>query len=278
MTQKREIARRIFAREYLNSTVEIKGDDTYSPTYILTPVGAMVNRLYIVGTITDVTELSGGVVKARISDPTGTYQLYSGQFQIDATQSLLEISYPSVAAVIGKVRTYKPEDDIMMLSVRPEVVSEVDDKIRDYWILDAAKYLMMRLEVMKEALQLSDSNTVENLTKAAECSEEVAKGIVRACRAYEVIDLNMYYELIRNTLELLVSREYDVEKLISRENMNNACEEILKMLNEKEMEYDEIRDVLEGIGYTMDTIEDAISSLTERAKIMFLNGKYRKIE
>jgi len=113
---KRELAWRVFAGEYNDSTLEIKGDGEKTPSYIITPLGGKVNRLFIVGVLTDVENVSEGgeFVRAHISDPTGVFTLYSGSFQQEVTDHLVNIDVPTFVAVVGKIRTYAPDDGEMM--------------------------------------------------------------------------------------------------------------------------------------------------------------------
>ena len=55
---KREPAWRIFAGEYNDSTVEIKGSGEKTPSYVVTPLGCKVNRLFAIGVLTDVENVS----------------------------------------------------------------------------------------------------------------------------------------------------------------------------------------------------------------------------
>ena len=77
---KRETAWRIFAGEFNDSTFEIKGDGEKTPNYIVTPLGAKVNRVFVIGVLTDVENISeeGELIRAHISDPTGVFTIYSG--------------------------------------------------------------------------------------------------------------------------------------------------------------------------------------------------------
>ena len=49
----REVAWRVFAGELNNSSLPEKDDGEFSPSYLITPLGARINRVYIVGVITD---------------------------------------------------------------------------------------------------------------------------------------------------------------------------------------------------------------------------------
>ncbi|PNX46109.1 MAG: hypothetical protein BV456_12700, partial [Thermoplasmata archaeon M8B2D] len=138
---KRETAWRVFAGEYNDSSFEIKGEGEMTPSYVVTPLGAKVNRLFFIGVLTDVENISegGDLVRAHVSDPTGVFTLYSGSYQKEVTDVLANIDAPAFVAVVGKVRTYTPEEGTMYVSIRPERIMEVDANIRDNWILETCK-------------------------------------------------------------------------------------------------------------------------------------------
>ena len=50
---KREAAWRVFAREFNSATVELPSQDQYAPSYVLSPLGAMINRVYLTGVLTE---------------------------------------------------------------------------------------------------------------------------------------------------------------------------------------------------------------------------------
>src|SRR5437879_13045761 len=72
----REVAWRLFASEYNDANLETGGTGERPPSYIVTPLGAKVNRVFVVGVITDVENVGTDgqpMWAARVSDPTGTF-------------------------------------------------------------------------------------------------------------------------------------------------------------------------------------------------------------
>jgi hypothetical protein len=201
---KRENAWRVFAGEYNDSTVEIKGEGEMTPSYIVTPLGAKVNRIFVIGVLTDVENVSegGDLVRAHISDPTGVFTLYSGQYQQEVTDVLSNIEVPAFVAVIGKVRTYSPEEGTLFVSIRPERVMEVSAEVRDKWILETCKNTKDRIEAVFEAMKMEKSNPYE-LRKLG-YSKELSEGITEALKNYHDIDLNKYVTLIQESLQYLM--------------------------------------------------------------------------
>jgi len=208
---KREAAWRIFASEYNDSSVEIKGEGDMAPSYIVTPLGAKVNRVFVIGVLTDVENVSegGDLVRAHISDPTGVFTLYSGSYQKEVTDALADIQAPAFVAVVGKVRTYKPEDgDTIYVSIRPEHVMEVDANVRDKWILETCKNTKDRIEAVLEAMKMDESNEYE-LRKLG-FSKDLSEGIVAALKSYKNIDLNKYVKIIQESLQYLIPGRNDL--------------------------------------------------------------------
>ena len=100
MAHKREAAWRLFAEEFNASRLEIKGEGEYTPSYIVTPLGALVNRMFVVGVLTDVENIGSGeepLYRARVVDPTGTFYVSAGQYQPEAAKRLASIKTPAAA-------------------------------------------------------------------------------------------------------------------------------------------------------------------------------------
>ena len=75
MARMREVAWRVFADEFNSSSVEMRDEGEYAPAYVLTPLGALVNRVYAVGVLTEVenigTEEAREVSVTFAADPAG---------------------------------------------------------------------------------------------------------------------------------------------------------------------------------------------------------------
>ena len=257
---KRETAWRVFAGEYNDSTVEIKSEKEMMPSYIITPLGAKINRVFIIGVLTDVENVSegGDFVRAHISDPTGVFTLYSGSYQKEATDALSEIEVPAFVAVIGKTRTYLPEEGTLYVSIRPEKIIEVDSKTRDMWILETCKNTKQRIEATFEAMKMDDSNEFE-LRKLG-YSKDLSEGIVKALKNYENIDLNKYIALIQESLEYLVpgkesNTDNENDKIIKKE-VKKTKEKPTPKKNEEKESSDDKKDFEEIEKNVLDTIKN----------------------
>jgi len=201
----RETAWRVFAGEYNDATLETNGGGDRAPSYVVTPLGAKVNRIFVVGVITDVENIGTDMQpmwRARVADPTGQFHLYAGQYQPEAAATLSKLKPPVFGAVVGKSRTYTPESGTVYTSIRPETVKEVDAGLRDYWILEACRSLKRRIDAMAEA-QGMDPLTKEALLKLG-VKESVADGIVQAVGHYGKADLSRYTAMLAEALRYLL--------------------------------------------------------------------------
>lgn len=201
---KREHAWRVFAMEYNDTLVSMKGEEKMAPSYVLTPLGAKVNRLFLVGVLTNVESMADdeSFVRAHVSDPTGVFTLFSGQFQPEMTKKLLLSEVPSFVAVTGKSRAYQPEEGgTIFASVRPEEIVEVTAPLRNQWILETILHTKARIEAVKEASSM-DTVTADELIKLG-FSRPVAEGVFLALERYDRMMVEKYVQMLQDALDYM---------------------------------------------------------------------------
>ena len=94
-TYVREVAKRMFAKEFRNSDLSFReGDDVYSPQYLLTPTGARVNRLFIVGTLIEKENIgmkqnTGEVGLQILQEPSQYMQVSTNRKQHNCCQNVI---------------------------------------------------------------------------------------------------------------------------------------------------------------------------------------------
>ncbi|WP_459194170.1 RPA family protein [Halosimplex sp. J119] len=155
---RREVAYRLFAAEFEDADFSYsESDEERAPNYVVTPTGGRVNRLFVVGVLTEVENASDDVLRARVVDPTGAFVVYAGQYQPDAQAFFERAQPPMFVAVTGKARTFQPDDsDVTYTSIRPENVNEVDAETRDRWTVGTARQTLDRVRTMAHALQMDE--------------------------------------------------------------------------------------------------------------------------
>jgi len=203
---RREVAHRAFALEFNGSRHEIKGQGEKDPSFLVTPLGAKVNRVHVVGVCTDVEPVgeSGEVWRARISDPSGVFSVYAGNYQPEAALAIsqLEGKTPAFVAVTGKARTYEPEPGSVFVSIRPETVTVVDEATRDQWLLDTARRTKERLDAAS-AVRAEPHATLEALV-ARGIAKPVAEGALLAQQHYGAADTERYAHAVKQCVSPLL--------------------------------------------------------------------------
>jgi hypothetical protein len=203
---KREIAVRLFSKEFAGARHVIEGVGEKSPSYAVTPLGAMVNRLFVTGILTQAENTGSDdepMWRAKVSDPVGTFNVQAGQYQPGAAAVLASLEPPVYVAVIGKMRAYQPEPGTVFMSVRPEriVPLEKDRKAYDQWIVETAKFTKERIEAMHEAKEMYQPSANE-LVKIG-FSRRVADGAVAAAQRYQEFDMDHWRDVLRDALEVV---------------------------------------------------------------------------
>jgi RPA family protein len=202
----RELAWRVFAKEFNDSFYLYTENGDRAPSYLITPLGAKINRIFIVGVVTEVENIgSEGKPnwRARVADRTGTFFIYAGQYDPEVVQQLVTIEPPAFVAVIGKPRVFRPENGTTLVSIRPELVQEVTKDSCENWILETCHHMKTRLEAVKHALEL-DPPTKENL-EALGFDPKLVEGVMIAVEQYDhsSIDMDQYFDIMVSELNAL---------------------------------------------------------------------------
>ncbi len=190
----REPAWRIFAHEFNMSDLQYgeDADRSSASIYIISPTGAKINRLFVVGVATEVENIGKGegLWRVRIADPTGVFNVYAGQYQPDVAAFLAELEVPQFIAVVGKARLFKPNETSSYASVRPKEITTTTEDVRNNWIITTAERTLDRLEALKVAQRsgLHGDELRETLLGNG-TPIALAEGVVMAVEHYDVPDI-----------------------------------------------------------------------------------------
>lgn len=157
-TFKRSSVTKILITELIRTTHALpKGEEQYEAQTYLSPTGRTIAKVMICGTAIEKEDVGkdSSLWRVRISDPSGTVQIYAGMYQPEAAAVIAQLDIPCFVAVVGKVHIYEPEPGSHIVSIRPDSVTVIDGKTRDDFILDAALSLIRSVrkisdEVMKK--------------------------------------------------------------------------------------------------------------------------------
>ena len=201
----RETAYRIFSKELNSSTFSKRGEEEMSPSYIVSPLGTMINRVMISGVLTEI-ENSGTddepMWKGRVQDIAGNFFISVGKFQQEASASMANLEAPCYVSIIGKVRTYTTNDGRTFVSVRPEHIVRIEEDDYFAWLLETSKSLWKRLLTMRNVMKIPDV-TNQDLT-AKGFSPQEADGIITALDSYGNPESTMYLKMMQDALRRML--------------------------------------------------------------------------
>jgi len=273
----REVAWRIFADE-LNAAVPLPtGSEEYSPNYILTPLGAKVNRVLIVGVLTDVVNVGNEeepLWRARVTDPTGVFHITAGQYQPEAAQTVARLPIPSFVAVVGKTKVYSPGEGINYISIRPESITQVEREFRDGWVVETAASTLRRIEATKEANEM-DSPSAENIA-AIGFPQKLASGVMSALEQHGGTDASRYVRMVSDALAFV---EPEIDPIVapgtpaggkaagSAENEGSVLAIIKELAVDGGVLYDDVIAKAKDAGIERVSVEEAVNALMDNGAI-----------
>jgi len=295
----RETAWRIFSSELNSATYEIKGDDEKSPSYVVTRLGAMVNRVLIAGVLTEKENVGSEdepMWRGRIQDlASGNFFINVGRYQPEAAATMADIETPEFIAVVGKVRTYTTDEGRVFVSIRPESVVKITKEIRAQWILEAARSTWDRLNKMKKATSLEGLS--EKVLMDRGFSEKDAKGIMIALDQYEPPNSTIYLKSIQTALRTILPDknidlglpedmsetpdEIDIEPGSTSHSNAEMEDMILSLLEELDTDgkgapRDELERRAESEGISSMELEEISNILMDKGQVYEPNLRYLK--
>jgi uncharacterized protein len=201
----RELAWRVLASELNASTAEEKGTGEKSPSYLISPIGARMNRVFVTGTVSapDRPSMGGpaGFVRASLSDPTGTVPVTSSSYQPQAQTDLQGIVEPTRVMIVGKAALIRGAGASSTPSIRAEAIHPLSDREFLTLTAEAAAQTLERLELTVRLRGVAPPTEVA-LSQAG-VSPQWVQGARAAMARYPTLDPAPYYESARAVLVAL---------------------------------------------------------------------------
>lgn len=179
----REPARRVFPSELADAGHTFKlSDEERAPNYALLPTGERANRVFIVGTLTEVEDVGtdSEYLRGRVVGPDGTAFVYAGQYQPEPASFLRQAKgdTPMFVAVTGKPKSYETDNGDVNVKLNPEVISEVDRDTREQWVSETAEQTLARIEAFDPEDDYVDCMAANEYdTPPGDYAESVAAGM-----------------------------------------------------------------------------------------------------
>lgn len=293
----RETAYRIFSNELNISTRVEKGDEEMSPSYVVSPLGTMINRVMIAGVLTEVYKEGSDEEpwwRGKVLDVCGNFYINTGRFQPEASNVMSGLETPSYITVIGKVKTYTTNDDRTFVSIYPEHIIKTEEQDYIIWILESLRFLWTRLLRMNSVLKLPNI-TVDSIVSEGYTSQE-AYEIMQAIDEYGHPESGMYLRIIQDAMRRILPNENidlglsgSIEETYNKEEVGEAStiydfnkeDMVLAYLDELDVD---IRGVSiselirrgEKDGITAEEIEEITNNLMNKSMIYEPNLGYLK--
>lgn len=162
---KRQPAWNVFASEFGEATLNEKGSGEYDPSFVITRLGAKINRVIVAGLLERVEprESASGQVMymGQIRDPSGLFYFSAGDFDpesareaiVDLSRSLEEGETMHVM-MVAKARWYQTDEGAVYTSLRPEEVVRIDPSRYATWLAHTANATLERLDAHDKGMPM----------------------------------------------------------------------------------------------------------------------------
>ena len=149
----REPAWRVMAQEFEASLEEERGEGERVAAHLLSPLGARMNRVLLVGDLSPADSVGRDdaqpFFRARLTDPTGSVTVTAGGFHPRALAALKAWSTPGPALVVGKAHLFRGRDGTGRPSIRAEAIRGIPEEEYRGFLADAAEATITRAAVAR---------------------------------------------------------------------------------------------------------------------------------
>ena len=227
----RQSAIRIFAQEYSDSNLPLEGVGEYAPSFIITKLGAKVNRALFGGVIDRFERREGDngpTYSGHLRDATGgvhRFQIAPFQPELHADAEELLARFESgdrfLMMMIGRARWFESDDGGIFTSFRAEEFTTVERSVYVNWLVEASAATLRRLDAYN--LSLESENTNESL-KSAGVPADLIEGMILAKNHYSSFDPENYKVGVLQSLSMALSSNSEIEQMITSTEESTVLE------------------------------------------------------
>jgi RPA family protein len=204
----------MLASEFSEATLNEKGSGEYDPSFVITKLGAKVNRVIVAGLLErlEVRETSNGstLYQGQMRDPSGLHYFSVGDYASESMRELTlslvektEVGEPVLLLMTAKSRWYQTDEGAVYTSLRPEEACEIDAKTYALWLTRASEGTLQRMKIHNDSL--SAEPTQEGL-KAAGVPEHMIDGLLLSRNHYGEFDTETYTLNVMQALDIAEGR------------------------------------------------------------------------
>ena len=293
---KRQTAVRLLAQELSDSTLLRQGSGEFDPAFVITKIGAKVNRILAAGLLERIEQrdtTAGPMWNGRLRDSSGLFFFTIGSFQSDELHivaeeisALHETGEPLLLLIVGKSSLRTTEDGGIFTGIRPEEIVVIDKEIYTKSLLDAADATMRRIHYHNESMSLEP--TEMSYTKAG-IPEDLKEGLLAAREHYGEVDSEVYALSVMRALDIAdgggsslqssetstIKKENVVSDIQDTKEQTYSSDEITeivlniieKMDQGQGVEYDIIMSNCEARGFERGPVEEVLDQLCEKESL-----------
>ena len=211
---KRQPAWHMLASEFSEATLNEKGSGEYDPSFVITKLGAKVNRVVVAGLLErlEVRETSNGstLYQGQMRDPSGVHYFSVGDYASESMRELTltlvektEAGEPVLLLMVAKSRWYQTDEGAVYTSLRPEEACEIDAQQYALWLTRTCEDTLQRMKHFTDSL--SAEPTREGLV-AAGIPEHMVDGLLVSRNHYGEIEIENYTLNIMQALDIAEGR------------------------------------------------------------------------
>ena len=218
----RQSAVRIFAQEYSDANLPLEGVGEYAPSFIITKLGAKVNRALFGGVIDRFERREGDngpTYSGHLRDATGgvhRFQIAPFQPELHADAEELLARFESgdrfLMMMVGRARWFESDDGGIFTSFRAEEFTTVERNVYVNWLVETSAATLRRLDAY--SLSLDSENNNESL-KSAGVPSDLIEGMILAKDHYSSFDPENYKVGVLQSLSMALSSNTEIEQMIS---------------------------------------------------------------
>ena len=290
----------MLASEFSDSTLNQQGSGEFDPMFIITKLGAKVNRVIVAGMLErlDPRETSNGSTlwQGQLRDPSGLHFFSVGDYAPESMRELtiqlssrIEDGESIMLLMTAKARYFQNEEGAVYTSLRPEEAAIVTREVYRNWLVSACKGMLERMDMQEKAISLEKTT---NALAAAGIPENMREGLLLAGEHYGEIDTEPYRLNIMNALDIAedkipsftansppkpqASLEVEEQESTQEEvpapdgevDLNQVLLDLISRLDQGEgVDFDTLLSNAAARGHDRDASEAALDDLTEDGSV-----------
>ena len=293
----RQSAVRLFAQEYRDASLTEEGSGEYDPSFVITKIGAKINRVLVCGVIDRMERRegdSGPNYSGHIRDPTGSYLFNVASFQpelhpdFEELMARFESGDRFLLALVGKARWFETEDGGMFTSLRAEEFTIIDRECYTNWLVETAESTLRRIDAHSASLE---ADLTPAALEAGGVPSDLVDGLILARGHYGDFDPEDYRVGVLQALSMATGRTDlmeeppqpatpTLEETVSQApesseptaEPGDAIELIIETVRSRDtgegVEYNDLVTALVHGGHLRESAEDAIDQARDQGEVM----------